>query len=329
MDSHYSIHWSAMRTRLDITASSVKTMIGSMTFSAGIWQKGRACNLQYMHPFCRGAQIIRPRSSARRLVLVIEHRIPLTREWSLSLSPGFIHHNAHSQCRKYTQTIAFHDENGQHEHPCLSCLPQAREDARRTPMRITKMPIGSVRNAHKPLHFMTEIIDMSKTTDACDMTHIHVFYIWKSAKTIAQCTENACRSCQTPMQRDSRVLCRKRHHPAVIHGDNACVIYTSKTTSPHLPWKMAPTRCVSRWKWRYVVCFRHVFALHKPMCFTKEMRHETVCFMEIIACRRCQTPMQRDSRVLCRKGHHHAVFNGDNACTMSTSRAPSCCISWW
>ena len=56
---------------------SNKTMIGSMTFSAGIWQKGRACNLQYMHPFCRGAQIIRPRSSARRLVLVIEHRIPL------------------------------------------------------------------------------------------------------------------------------------------------------------------------------------------------------------------------------------------------------------
>ena len=45
------------------------------------------------------------------------------------------------------------------------------------PMRITKMPIGSVRNAHKPLHFMTEIIDMSKTIDACDMTHIHVFYI--------------------------------------------------------------------------------------------------------------------------------------------------------
>ena len=53
----------------------------------------------------------------------------------------------------------------------------SKRDARRTPMRITKMPIGSVRNAHKPLHFMTEIIDMSKTIDACDMTHIHVFYI--------------------------------------------------------------------------------------------------------------------------------------------------------
>ena len=46
------------------------------------------------------------------------------------------------------------------------------------PMRIiTKMPIDSAENAHKPLHFMMEIIDMSKTADACGMSHIHVFHI--------------------------------------------------------------------------------------------------------------------------------------------------------
>ena len=41
-------------------------------------------------------------------------------------------------------------------------------------MRITKMPIGSVRNAHKPVYFTTEIIDMSKAANAFAMAHIHV-----------------------------------------------------------------------------------------------------------------------------------------------------------
>ena len=43
-------------------------------------------------------------------------------------------------------------------------------------MRITKMPIPSVNNAHASSHDMTEPVDISKTDRACEMSRIHVVY---------------------------------------------------------------------------------------------------------------------------------------------------------
>ena len=51
-----------------------------------------------------------------------------------------------------------------------------------------------------------------------------------------------------------------------------------------------------------IVYVKHVFALHKPMCFTREIRHETVCFMEIIPfelariCAPPKAPLDQSSR---------------------------------
>ena len=38
------------------------------------------------------------------------------------------------------------------------------------------MPIPSVKDAHESSHFMTEMVDISKTDRACEMSRIHIFY---------------------------------------------------------------------------------------------------------------------------------------------------------
>ena len=65
-----------------------------------------------------------------------------------------------------------------------------------------------------------------------------------------------------------------------------------------------------------IVSFKHVFVLHKPMCFTREIQHETVCFMKIIPFELARIPMfamENDTNTLCFRAKMTLWFRRDLA----------------